>query len=113
MKMKRYYLLVLLLGFLNCLPTEAQISVSVYQKDGTVNIFNNVDKIVCTNETQDIYVDGEKISSQSVSQIDSVLYDDLKMEDQKVDLGLSVRWAAWNVGATRSEEYGKYYYWGD
>lgn len=113
MKMKRYYLLVLLLGLFNCLPSEAQISVSVYQKNGTVNIFNNVDKIVCSGETQDIYVDGEKISSQSVSQIDSVLYDDLKMEDQKVDLGLSVKWAAWNVGATRPEEYGNYYYWGD
>lgn len=111
--MKRYYLLILLLGMFNCLPAEAQISVCVYQKDGTVNFFNNVSRIVCNTEIQDIYVDGEKISSLPVSQVDSVLYDDLKMEDQKVDLGLSVKWAAWNVGATRPEEYGNYYYWGD
>ena len=33
-------------------------------------------------------------------------------EDGAVDLGLSVKWAAWNVGATAPEEYGDYYAWG-
>ena len=28
-----------------------------------------------------------------------------------VDLGLSVKWAAWNLGATKPEEYGGYYQW--
>lgn len=34
---------------------------------------------------------------------------------QWVDLGLpsGVKWAGWNVGATRSEEYGGYYAWGE
>ena len=30
-----------------------------------------------------------------------------------VDLGLSVKWAAFNVGAIKPEEYGDYYAWGD
>lgn len=30
-----------------------------------------------------------------------------------VDLGLSVLWAPWNVGAKAPEEYGNYYAWGD
>lgn len=30
-----------------------------------------------------------------------------------VDLGLSVRWASFNVGATKPEEYGGYYAWGE
>lgn len=30
-----------------------------------------------------------------------------------VDLGLSVKWASWNVGASKPEEYGTYFYWGD
>ena len=30
-----------------------------------------------------------------------------------VDLGLSVKWAKWNVGATKEEEYGLYFQWGD
>ncbi len=32
---------------------------------------------------------------------------------QEVDLGLSVNWAGWNVGATAPEEYGGYYTWGE
>ena len=30
-----------------------------------------------------------------------------------VDMGTSVKWAAYNVGATRPEEYGNYYAWGE
>lgn len=30
-----------------------------------------------------------------------------------VDLGLSVKWATFNVGATKPEEYGEYYAWGE
>ncbi|MBQ9077006.1 MAG: hypothetical protein IJY31_04090 [Muribaculaceae bacterium] len=32
---------------------------------------------------------------------------------QEVDLGLSVNWASWNVGASSPEEYGGYYAWGE
>ena len=32
---------------------------------------------------------------------------------KKVDLGLSVCWAEWNVGASAPEEYGGYYAWGE
>ena len=32
---------------------------------------------------------------------------------QEVDLGLSVKWAGWNVGANSPEEYGGYYAWGE
>ena len=30
-----------------------------------------------------------------------------------VDLGLSVKWASWNVGASSPEEYGTYFSWGE
>ena len=33
--------------------------------------------------------------------------------DGPVDLGLSVKWASCNVGATKPEEYGDYYAWGE
>ena len=32
---------------------------------------------------------------------------------QEVDLGLSVKWAGWNVGASSPEQYGGYYAWGE
>lgn len=33
--------------------------------------------------------------------------------EQVVDLGLSVKWAGWNIGASAPEEYGGYYAWGE
>ncbi|MGN0194989.1 MAG: BACON domain-containing protein [Candidatus Cryptobacteroides sp.] len=33
--------------------------------------------------------------------------------EQEVDLGLSVVWASWNVGASKPEEVGNYYAWGE
>lgn len=36
-----------------------------------------------------------------------------KADEKEVDLGLSVKWAGWNVGASSPEEYGGYYAWGE
>ena len=37
----------------------------------------------------------------------------VKVEPEWVDLGLSVKWATFNVGATKPEEYGDYFAWGE
>ena len=34
-------------------------------------------------------------------------------EPEAIDLGLSVKWASFNVGATKSEDYGDYFAWGE
>lgn len=39
--------------------------------------------------------------------------DDPKQNHEAVDLGLSVKWATCNVGATQPEEYGDYFAWGE
>lgn len=55
----------------------------------------------------------------NTSQIDKVAFDDSSVEqgpvgmDHAIDLGLSVKWADMNVGATLPEEYGNYYAWGE
>ena len=36
-----------------------------------------------------------------------------EIQYEYVDLGLSVKWATFNVGATKPEEYGNYYAWGE
>ena len=36
-----------------------------------------------------------------------------KVEPEYVDLGLSVKWATFNIGATTPEEYGDYFAWGE
>lgn len=46
-----------------------------------------------------------------VSEVDSVIPAEPTLED--IDLGLSVKWAACNLGATKPEEYGDYFAWGE
>lgn len=59
--------------------------------------------------------DGEKVR-YLVSNIDSIYFSDQESpvaNYEYVDLGLSVKWATFNVGATKPEEYGDYYTWGE
>lgn len=50
---------------------------------------------------------------------DKTLYGEVKSFKTKpcppevVDLGLSVKWRSWNVGASKPEEYGRFFAWGD
>ncbi|MBO4500273.1 MAG: Ig-like domain-containing protein [Bacteroidaceae bacterium] len=49
-----------------------------------------------------------------VTELDSVSFTSTEVPAYEyVDLGLSVNWATFNVGATKPEEYGDYYAWGE
>ena len=50
-------------------------------------------------------LDGEKFATCEVSVVFPM--------PEAVDLGLSVKWASFNLGATEPEEYGEYYAWGE
>ena len=57
-----------------------------------------------------------KIVQYLVSDIDNVFFSGKDGSGEKyefVDLGLSVKWATYNVGANSPEEYGDYYAWGE
>ena len=57
--------------------------------------------------------DGTKINYY-VTDIDSVWFTSSTVSGREyVDLGLSVKWATCNVGATKPEEYGDYFAWGE
>ena len=59
--------------------------------------------------------DGKKVPFL-VSNIDSVFFSDQEgpaIKYEYVDLGLSVNWATFNVGATKPEEFGDHYAWGE
>ena len=34
-------------------------------------------------------------------------------ESEAIDLGLSVKWAPWNIGASKSSDYGEFFMWGE
>ena len=77
------------------MPTYSQ-GVAIYKKDGTMvkYAYEEIDSIVTYNYN-------EEPGSPSTSPYEAV------------DLGLSVKWATFNVGATKPEEYGGYYAWGE
>lgn len=83
------------------MPLMAQ-GVIVYQKDGkTVKFpYEMIDSIVTySNDVEDDPVTPPVTPPE-------IVY-------EAVDLGLSVKWASFNVGATSPEEYGDYFSWGD
>ena len=55
------------------------------------------------------------VDSVAVAEIESVTFatPTVRTQYEAVDLGLSVKWASFNVGATSPEEYGGYYAWGE
>lgn len=58
-----------------------------------------------------LVIDGETIASYE-SEADYFTIDD-EQGPTAVDLGLSVKWASFNLGASKPDEYGDYFAWGD
>ena len=77
--------------------------------------------------TMQVYLSGGDVKSYQVSEVDSVVFveTDVDSDDTTssgttyingytaVDLGLSVKWATCNVGASSPEDYGDYFAWGE
>ena len=57
--------------------------------------------------------DGNVIKVDSISMVAPAEPEDPYNGPEYVDLGLSVKWATCNVGATKPEEYGDYFAWGE
>ncbi len=103
-----------------------------YTKDGSASRGN--DKATISNITLtvqetpsapagkkgDVNNDGVVNVGDVTSLVDVILYGDEEEPDtptittgEAIDLGLSVKWASCNVGASTPEEYGGYYAWGE
>ena len=74
---------------------------------------------MCAMAQSSIYVceKGGKFTEYLIENLDSISFKKPTIGTENgytwVDLGLSVRWASMNVGATAPEEYGNYYAWGE
>ncbi|MBQ6065099.1 MAG: hypothetical protein IJK87_15955 [Prevotella sp.] len=76
---------------------------------------SNIDKTIC-----DINGDGDVTVSDVLALVQIILNDEEQEEPsvitgEAIDLGLpsGIKWASCNVGATKPEEYGGYYAWGE
>ena len=83
--------------------SSSNTSVAIVDQNGKVTAVNagSATITVMTN-------DGSKTATCAVTVTDS----SSTTVAEAVDLGLSVKWASFNVGATKPEEYGGYYQWG-
>ena len=87
------------------IPSHSQ-GVAIYKKDGTMvkYAYEEIDSIVTYNY-------GEEPGTPTVP--DTPVTPPAETQYEAVDLGLSVKWANMNVGATSPEDYGGYYAWGE
>ena len=77
-----------------------------YNEDSKLN---NGTAFVQIKESDSPYYGGEI----KIEYFRNVSYEMVGGNSEYVDLGLSVKWASHNVGATKPEEYGDYYAWGE
>ncbi len=61
---------------------------------------------ICSSPIRPIAYKDEKVSWEDY-------FGKVPTEEEAVDLGLSVKWAPWNIGSDRPEIYGGFYGWGD
>lgn len=104
-------LTILSVGFSSCDKEEVYMMLNNGQNDSTYIGQSRVDTIV---------IDASRIDTIVISRTDTIYVknDGGEAEDdlsqlKAVDLGLSVKWASANVGATYPWNYGSYFAWGE
>ena len=88
---------------------DSVISTKVYKQDETVTPPSNP-----TREGFEFTGWSPTVSPTAVADaVYTAQYKEAKPTVETVDLGLSVNWMTCNIGATKPEEYGKYFMWAD
>lgn len=92
--MKKIFTLALLSAAAICAGAQER-AMRVHMADGSTQDIpvSNVSKITFVNEGEPVPGPGD--------------------EEKMVDMGVSVKWAAWNVGATKPSDYGNFYAYGE
>ena len=90
---------IFILVFVSTLPVSSQYYLNVFQNDGRQFRF-----VIADIDSINITAIKDTLNNPDPS------YD---YDHEYVDLGLSVKWATCNVGASQPEEYGDYYAWGE
>lgn len=111
-------LLTILMAF-SCVALAAQEipnAMIVHRTNGTSALFPMADiDSICFPSMMNVYLRSGSVYYFELTDIEQM--DFAKAEDSElyeaVDLGLSVKWAAYNIGANNPEDYGGLYAWGE
>ena len=114
-------LIIGLLFIFTTISVNGDTGIVVNKKDGSqIKVSNEELKSITPNIGKSIVINKNNGTSLEVSYSDLINFEtysesvvDEITPGQEVDLGLSVKWAAWNVGADSPEQYGGYYAWGE
>lgn len=85
----------------------------VEDADDNINISKIVDTILKRNGASESMSDVNNDGVVSIADVVCAIDSNKKNVHDYVDLGLSVKWATCNVGASKPEDYGGYYAWGE
>ena len=89
-------------------PTTDDLTKTSYGRTGTYNV-----KLSGLASGETYYVRAYAINSEGTSYGKVLSFKTKVLTYEAVDMGLSVKWATFNVGATAPEEYGNYFAWGE
>ena len=89
-------------------PTTDDLTKTSYGRTGTYNV-----KLSGLASGETYYVRAYAINSEGTSYGKVLSFKTKVLTYEAVDMGLSVKWATFNVGATAPEEYGDYFAWGE
>ena len=92
----------------NSNPTTDDLTKTSYGRTGTYNV-----KLSGLASGETYYVRAYAINSEGTSYGKVLSFKTKVLTYEAVDMGLSVKWATFNVGATAPEEYGNYFAWGE
>lgn len=88
--------------------SKKTLDISTLKKENSIEL-NGLDFLTTYYIKAYVLVDGEYIYTDMITITTEPNYP----VPEYVDLGLSVKWATWNMGAKRVGDYGGYYNWGD
>ena len=89
-------------------PTTDDLTKTSYGRTGTYNV-----KLSGLASGETYYVRAYAINSEGTSYGKVLSFKTKVLTYEAVEMGLSVKWATFNVGATAPEEYGNYFAWGE
>ena len=69
--------------------------------------------ISMAQEKMKVQLTDGSVIEYDVTEVARVYFETPSIQGEAVDLGLSVLWASWNVGATKAEDIGSYFSWGE
>lgn len=85
---------------------------TTFSEGFTISVFQTNDELFEMSTFKSIFIERNKLLTMSPVEVETVIFPSLPVPEV-VDLGLSVKWASFNLGATRPEEFGDYYAWGE